>query len=72
MAKYHVSITIHKAPVSVYGHLGEVHIYHKLEVEADSEEQAEAKVRDLSMYGALDYKVCNIKCVEVLQHSNVT
>ena len=67
MAKYYVSITINKAPVSVYGHLGEVHIYHKLEVEADSEEQAEATVRELSMYEALDYKVCNIKCVEELE-----
>ena len=67
MAKYHVSITIHKAPVSVHNHPAAVHIYHTLEVEADSEEQAEAKVRDLSMYEALDYKVCNIKCVEGLK-----
>ena len=64
MAKYHVSITMYKVFVSIHNHPGEVHIYHTLEIEADSEEQAEAKVRDLSMYETLDYKVCNIKCVE--------
>jgi len=64
MAKYYVSITINKAPVSVYGHSGVVHIYHTLKVEADSEEQAEAKVRDLPMYATVDYIVCNIRCVE--------
>ena len=65
MAKYHVSITIHKSSMSIYNHLGMVRMCHTLEVEADSEEQAEAKVRDLPVYETLDCTYYNITIEEV-------
>jgi len=51
MTKYHVSITI----------------YNSFEVEADSKEQAEQIVRELSVYDTLDGADYNINYVEELE-----
>jgi len=48
MTKYYVGLTI----------------YNTFEVEADSEEQAEEKVRDLSVYATLDEADYNITYVD--------
>lgn len=51
MAKYYVGLTI----------------YNTFEVEADSEEQAEEKVRDLSVHETLDEADYNITYVEEIE-----